>query len=105
MTGMPKAHGSTTSRMADAVCKIADLQELIATDMDELIQLKAEMVNVIKAVDSIEHQVILEKRYLCYHSWEQIAVDLGYSVRHLHRMHDEALEKVAVPERCHEMSL
>lgn len=59
--------------------------------------LKAEMVQVIKAVENTEFQTILEKRYLCFMSWEQIAVDLGYNVRHLYRLHEEALEKVVVP--------
>ncbi len=32
------------------------------------------------------------------HSWEQIAVDLNYSMQHVHRMHSAALEMVEIPE-------
>ena len=33
---------------------------------------------MIKSVANPEHLTILEKRYLCYLSWEKIAVDMGY---------------------------
>ena len=87
--------------MADAVCKIIDLQEEINRDIDRLVDLKREIVEVIKAVEDTEYQILLEKRYLCFQTWEQIAVDMGYNVRHLYRIHEEALEKVRVPESCH----
>ena len=40
MTGMPHNPNRGTSRMADAVCKIIDLQNEIASDMDRLVQIK-----------------------------------------------------------------
>jgi DNA-directed RNA polymerase specialized sigma subunit len=87
--------------MADAVCKIVDLQNEINRDIDRLVDLKRELVAVIKAVEDTEYQTLLEKRYLCFQTWEQIAVDMGYNVRHLYRIHDEALEKVQLPTSCH----
>ena len=104
LTGMPRNPNRGGSTMADAVAKIVDLQTEINRDIDRLVDLKREMVAVIKAVENIEYQTILEKRYLCYQTWEQIAVDLGYNVRHLYRLHDEALEKIILPQSCHEMS-
>ena len=62
---------------------------------------RSKIVEVIKAVEDTEYQILLEKRYLCFQTWEQIAVDMGYNVRHLYRIHEEALEKVRVPESCH----
>ena len=87
--------------MADAVCKIVDLQNEINRDIDRLVDLKRELVAAIKAVENTEYQTLLEKRYLCFQTWEQIAVDMGYNVRHLYRVHEEALEKVCVPASCH----
>lgn len=101
LTGMPRNPNRGTSTMADAVAKIVDLQAEINRDIDRLVDLKREMVAVIKAVENIEYQTLLEKRYLCYQTWEQIAVDMGYSVRQLYRLHDEALENVAIPQSCH----
>ena len=79
LTGMPRNPNHGGSTMADAVCKIIDLQEEINRDIDRLVDLKREIVEVIKSVDNTEYQILLEKRYLCFHTWEQIAVDMHYS--------------------------
>ena len=83
--------------MADAVAKIVDLQAEINRDIDTLVDLKREIVAVIKAVENMEYQTILEKRYLCYQSWEQIAVEMSYDLRWLYRMHNRALAEIKVP--------
>lgn len=101
LSDMPRNPNRGTSTMADAISKIVDLQAEINCDIDHLVDLKREIVSVIKAVENVEYQTILEKRYLCFMTWEQIAVDMGYNVRHLYRIHDEALEMVVVPQSCH----
>ena len=99
MTGMPRNPNRGGSRMADAVGKIVDLQDSIAADMQELVELKAEIIATIKAVDSIEYQLILEKRYISGKSWPEIAVDLGYKMRRMYDLHDEALAAIKIPEK------
>lgn len=98
LTGMPHSPNRSSSTMADAVTKIIDLQAEINSDIDRLVDLKREIVTVIKAVDNTEYQTLLELRYLCFKTWEQIAVDMNYRVRNVHILHNEALEKVSVPE-------
>ena len=83
--------------MADAVCKIVDLQADINRDIDTLVDLKKEIMGVIKAVTNPEHQTLLEKRYLCFLSWEKIAVDMGYDLRYTHKLHIRALEECVIP--------
>lgn len=98
LTGMPRNPNRGTSTMAEAVTKIVDLQAEIYRDIDRLIDLKREMVKLIKSVDNTECQTLLELRYLCFKTWEQIAVDMGYNVRHVYRLHDEAIENITVPK-------
>jgi len=98
ITGMPRNLGHGTSTIAEVVTKIVDLQADINRDIDCLVDLKREIVGVIKAVDNTECQTLLELRYLCFKSWEQIAVDMGYNVRHVYRLHDVAVSLVKVPE-------
>ena len=98
ISDMPHSPNSGGSTMADAVCKIIDLQEEINKDIDRLVDLKREIMGVIKAVPNVEYQTILEKRYLCFISWEQIAVDMNYSMQHIHRMHSSALKEIVVPK-------
>jgi len=101
LTGMPKSPNHATSTMADAVSKIIDLQAEINNDIDRLVDLKREMVTVIKAVANTECQTLLELRYLCFKTWEQIAVEMNYTVRNVHLLHKEALQIVVVPVRLH----
>jgi hypothetical protein len=101
LTGMPRNPNRGTSTMADAIGKIIDLQAEINRDIDRLVDLKREMVKLIKAVDNTEYQTLLELRYLCFKTWEQIAVDMGYNVRHVYRLHDEAVESIVVPKTSH----
>lgn len=94
LTGMPKNPNKSKSIVADTVVKIIDLQTEINKDIDRLVDLKREIVAMIKSVSNTEHQTLLELRYLCFKSWEQIAVDMGYNVRHVYRIHDEAVDKI-----------
>lgn len=94
ISDMPRNPNRGGSKMADAVMKIIDLQEEIKNDMIALVNLKREIMDVIKAVSSLELRTILEKRYLSFISWERIAVELGYSIQHTYRLHDMALKEV-----------
>ena len=82
--------------MADTIVKIIDLQHDINQDIDRLVDLKREIADVITAVEDIELRVLLEKRYLCFHTWEQIAVDMGYSGKWVRQLHDRALEATEI---------
>ena len=97
LTGMPRNPNHATSSMEEAITKIIDLQAEINNDIDTLVDLKRSLSKTIKAVDSPEYQTVLEKRYLCFQSWEQIAVEMGYDVRHIYRLHQQALSDVTVP--------
>ena len=98
LTGMPKNPSHSTSMMADAVAKIVDLQAEINRDIDPLMDLKCEMVRVIKNVEHLEYQTLLELRYLCFKTWEQIAVDMNYSIDNAYRIHRKALCAVSLPK-------
>ena len=97
LTGMPRNPSASNSRMAEAITKIVDLQNEINRDIDTLVDLKKEIMGVIKAVVNPEHQTLLEKRYLCFLSWEKIAVDMGYDLRYTHKLHIRALEECKIP--------
>lgn len=94
ISDMPKSPNRGGSRMADAVIKIIDLQEEINRDINKLVELKREIMGVIKAVPNVEYQTVLEKRYLCFITWEQIAVDMNYSMQYTFRIHEKALKEI-----------
>ena len=97
LSDMPRSDSPNVCRMEDIILKIVDSENEINAEINRLIDLKREMRVVIGAVDQPEHQTLLELRYLCFKTWEQIAVIMAYSIQHTYRMHDQALRAVAVP--------
>ena len=91
---MPRNPNKGKSKMEDAIIKIMELEDEINHDIDRLVDLKTDITHLIKNLDSHEYQIILEQRYLCFKSWEQIAVDMGYSIQHTFRLHDAALTEL-----------
>lgn len=96
---MPRNPNRGGSKIEDCVIKIIELEESIKKDIEKLVDLKSEIMAVIKAVPNVEYQTFLEKRYLCFITWEQIAVDMNYSMQHIHRMHSSALKEIVVPTK------
>ena len=92
LTGMPHSPNKATSKMADIVDKILDLQAEINRDIDALVDLKGEMRSKLEMVPAEDYKAILEMRYLCFMSWEQIASNLGLSVPYTYKLHDRALK-------------
>ena len=95
VSDMPGGGAKNIHKMENIIIKIADLENEINEDIDELVDLKIAITKLIKSVDNQEHQTLLELRYLCFKTWEQIAVDMGYKVRHLYRLHEEALKNIS----------
>ncbi len=83
-----------TTAMQDAVERILEAEEELNRKIDELISMKMEIAGTIERVEDVTLQLLLEKRYLSFLPWEQIAMDLHYSGRWLQVKHNEALEAV-----------
>ena len=92
LTGMPHSPNKATSKLADPVDKLVDLPAEIHRDIDALVDLKGEMRSKLEMVPAEDYKAILEMRYLCFMSWEQIASNLGLSVPYTYKLHDRALK-------------
>jgi DNA-directed RNA polymerase specialized sigma subunit len=82
--------------MEGIITKMIDLEVEINKDIDTLVDLKKEIMGFIKNINNPEHQTLLELRYLCFKTWEQIAVNMGYSIQNAYKIHDRALEKINI---------
>ncbi len=96
LSDMPKAQ-TNGSRVADAAVKIADLQMELQTDILDLIKLKEQIEQTIKAVENPEAEVVLELRYLAFKTWQEIADIMGYQIRNVYIIHEKALNLVKIP--------
>ena len=94
LSDMPRNPNKGTSSMEDTIIKIIGLQEEINRDIDNLVDLKREIMEVIKKVENVEYQTILENRYLSFMSWEKIAVEMKYSIQQIYRLRDKAQKEV-----------
>ena len=97
MSDMPGGGSRNVYRMQEITGKIVDLENEINADIDALVDLKREMVATIKAVTDPECQTLLELRFLCFKTWEQIAVEMNYSIQHIYRLRDKALKMITPP--------
>ena len=85
------------TKMESIILKIMQQEKEIDEEIDKLVDLKAEVRKVISCVPSIEYRLLLELRYLCFRSWEEIAVEMDYSIDYVFKVHRKALELVEVP--------
>lgn len=82
----------TSDQFTDTMAKVIELEEKINADIDELVELKSAAREKIEQMENEVEKVILYKRYFSNESFENIAVECGYSWRHIHRLHSEALK-------------
>ena len=99
---MPRNPNRGGSKVERAVLKIIEVEDSLKRDVEDLVELKKEIMQTIHSVSDVELQTLLEKRYLCFLSWEKIAVDMHYSIQHIFRMHDQALSIVSAIMRVNE---
>lgn len=86
--------GGTGQRIENDTAKIVDLENTLRADKKRLVEAIAEIKQLISLVDEPLLNRILAKRYLQYEKWEEIAVDLRYSWKQIHRLHGKALSKI-----------
>ena len=98
MDGEVVSHTRNVHSLQDVIAKIMDMEVEINSDIDALVDLKRDIMRTIKEIENPEYQTLLELRYLCFKRWEEISVIMNYSVRRIFQIHDEAMEKLVIPE-------
>ena len=94
LSGMPRGGKYDWT---DSAAHVADLTAQIGEEINQLCTVKRMVNDAIDAVEDMRYRRVLELRYRNYLSWEDIAADMGYDERHVHRLHGEALLCVTVP--------
>ena len=79
------------AKFANAVLKIVDLENKINDEVDRYVDLKDEIREKVITIESKDEKLILQKRYLCFLTWERIAEDLGFTTQWVHELHKRAL--------------
>ena len=100
---MPGSPNRNIRRMEDIIVKITDQENELRDEIDRLLDLRKSIHDLIAEMDVPEQQVVLEQRYLRYLGWDEISGNIGVCRRQVYRIHDAGLEKIKIPESCHEM--
>ena len=96
LSDMPHSPNRNIHSMENVIVKLVDMENEINSEIQELVEIKKEIIMAIKAVDDKECAMLLELRYTCQKSWENIAIIMNYSVGYLHELHRKALKKIRI---------
>ena len=98
ISGSPASGARNVHRMEDIIARIDLLERSIDKDIDELLDLKEEVMHTIRRIDNPEYRTVLEQRYLNCRKFEDIAAGMGYSLDYCFALHRKALGCVVPPE-------
>lgn len=100
--GMP--HGSGTSKPTeDKAIRLADAHmELIKAKLEAL-RIRRELFEEICQVPGARGDVLIG-RYIDLLEWNELAESMNYSIRHIRRLHQEALELFKHVTKCPDLS-
>ncbi len=88
------SHTRNVSSMEDMIIRLLEEEEALNASIAELVVLKREISDVLEQIHDPDRHLILEMRYLCYHSWEEIADTMNIHIRTVFRIHGHALQDV-----------
>ena len=83
---------SSGANFEKAILRISELERMLDTEIDYLVDLKHKIINQIQSLDNRNYAEILYKRYIEFKRLELIAVELGYSYNRIRHLHGEALK-------------
>lgn len=81
----------SSDKIPKLICKIIELDKEITTDIDRLVDLKAEVMRKIDNIPDEDYRLLLTLRYLNFKTWEYIAVEMNYTYKWVHELHKRAL--------------
>lgn len=93
--GETVSHSRNVDTLPNAVSRIMEAEERMNAEIDRLLAVKEQVQAVIDQVEDAEQRVLLEYRYLSFQAWNDIAVEMGYSLRWVYKLHGLALQAVS----------
>lgn len=98
MQGDVVSHTRNVHSMQDVIAKLVDLENDINADIDRLVDMKQEIMRSVSSVKRVDYRMVLELRYVCFNSWDEIAAKMNCTVSNVYKLHSRALQHVSVPK-------
>lgn len=80
--------------LENSVAKIVEQERVVASCCDELCEQLDEVRALVALLPVGPMRLVMQRRYLNYRKWEQIMIELDYSWRGMHKLHNKALEMI-----------
>ena len=77
--------------LGETIVKIRSLEEDINARIDELVDMKQEAFTMINRIPDLDQQNILIGRYIQLKKWEDIALELNFSIQWVYELHGKGL--------------
>lgn len=105
LDGMP--HGSDHSDLSVYAVMVDEQMEKLKEWQLEKVRLYESISDRIRRVEDDNQRALLICRYIKGMSWEDIAAKLGYTWRHVNRIHSQALDGIDLKDviECHSKSV
>ncbi|HJB15213.1 MAG TPA: DUF1492 domain-containing protein [Candidatus Blautia excrementipullorum] len=87
--GMP--HGSSQTDLSDYIVTIDEMIEDLKQERLKRAKRQQEIEQRIRQMKDEDEQRVLRLRYIKGLKWEEVAVEMGYSWKQVHRIHSDAL--------------
>lgn len=88
------SHTRNVTSLEDQIIRLMEEEESLNQAIDRLVNLKSEVSEVLTLIHDTDCQLILELRYLCFRSWEEIAEVMHFHIRTVYKVHGRALQKL-----------
>lgn len=83
------------SKVEKYILELWDVHNELQQEIARLMKKSHEAEKLIQTLADDRHRAVLELRYLCAMTWEEIAQKTHFTVRWAHKLHKEALDTLA----------
>lgn len=90
----PGGGNGNAQKLENSIAKIIEQEKIIAERCNELCAQLAEVRALVALLPMEPMRLVMQRRYLNYQKWEQIAAELHYSWQNVHRLHSKALDYI-----------
>ena len=95
-TDSERLGGTKINANEDRFCEYTNYSILIDKKIKELINIQYKIHKTIYTVTNNIYRTLLIHRYINFKTWEQIAVDMGYTFQWVHILHGKALKEIKI---------
>lgn len=88
---MPTAHDSNHD-LSEYAAKLDELEQMLIDKYSQCMGIEVDTYKRIDLMDNQNERELLRYRYIDGMTWDQIAISMGFDVRHIYRIHGYALQ-------------